>query len=212
MTPATDDLFADGLAETPAIAILRGLDTNEAAERASHYWAAGVRLIEVPLQREVDFESLTRLQELRPKADCRIGAGTVLDDTTATRAVDAGASFLVGPGLSPAVAATAASLRVPYLPGAATATEISTALNVGCKWIKGFPATSLGATWFSAQRGPFPHIRLIAVGGVNASNAGSFLAAGAVAVAFGSSFTHPAQIAQVIEALRAQKRTSVAHD
>jgi 2-keto-3-deoxy-6-phosphogluconate aldolase len=77
---------------------------------------------------------------------------------------------------------------LPHLPGVATATEAHRALRLGLAWQKVFPAAVLGTGWIAAMRAPFPDVRFVATGGVDAANAEAFLQAGATAVAFGSSF------------------------
>jgi 2-keto-3-deoxy-6-phosphogluconate aldolase len=70
----------------------------------------------------------------------------------------------------------------------ATATEIHRAARLGLVWLKAFPAAALGPGWFAAMSGPFPQIRLVATGGVDASNAAALLDAGAAAASLGSAF------------------------
>jgi 2-dehydro-3-deoxyphosphogluconate aldolase/(4S)-4-hydroxy-2-oxoglutarate aldolase len=83
---------------------------------------------------------------------------------------------------------------MPHLPGVATASEIQRALAAGFVWLKAFPATALGPAWFRAMRGPFPTVRLVATGGIDAHNAQEYLSAGALVVAVGSALSDPAQV------------------
>jgi 2-keto-3-deoxy-6-phosphogluconate aldolase len=69
------------------------------------------------------------------------------------------------------------------------------AIQLGCRWLKVFPASSLGPQWFSAVRGPFPDVRLVATGGITPAMAPAFLEAGAVAVGLGSAGDDPAALA-----------------
>jgi 2-dehydro-3-deoxyphosphogluconate aldolase/(4S)-4-hydroxy-2-oxoglutarate aldolase len=62
---------------------------------------------------------------------------------------------------------------------------------MGLLWQKAFPASELGVGWISAMRGPFPDIKFVATGGIDASNARQFLDGGALAVGVGSAFTDP---------------------
>jgi 2-dehydro-3-deoxyphosphogluconate aldolase/(4S)-4-hydroxy-2-oxoglutarate aldolase len=76
--------------------------------------------------------------------------------------------------------------KVPFLPGAATPSEVQAALGLECVVVKIFPADLLGPAWFDALRGPFPRARLVAVGGVTHANAKAFVEAGAVGVGMAS--------------------------
>ncbi len=76
----------------------------------------------------------------------------------------------------------------------ATPSEAQQAVRHGLTWLKAFPATALGVDWFSAVRGPFPEVKLVATGGVNAHNARDYFAAGARVAAVGSALSDPGQI------------------
>jgi 2-dehydro-3-deoxyphosphogluconate aldolase/(4S)-4-hydroxy-2-oxoglutarate aldolase len=124
-----------------------------------------------------------------------IGAGTVLNSEQATACLDAGAQFLVSPGLSIAVLETAKQRATLAIPGALTPTEIMLATSQGAKLLKIFPCGSLGgAKYLKSLRGPFPDISFIPTGGVNASNAAEFLAAGAFALGVGSELVDSAAL------------------
>ena len=116
-----------------------------------------------------------------------LGAGTVLTADEARAAIDAGARFLVTPGLRPAVAAVAVAAGVPVMLGAFTPTEVATAVDLGSAAVKIFPAGRLGPAYLSDLRGPYPHVELLPSGGISADNAAAFLAAGATAVCAGTS-------------------------
>ena len=111
----------------------------------------------------------------------------MLDESTCESAVTAGAQFLISPGLEPGVGAVARSAGIPYIPGALTPTEVRSCLAEGATLVKLFPAAPLGAGYVSQLLGPFPKLRLVPTGGIDASNASAFLHAGAAAVAIGAS-------------------------
>ena len=116
-----------------------------------------------------------------------IGAGTVVDADGVRASAEAGARFVVSPGLVDEVVRTALDLGVEPVPGVATATELLRAQAVGATVLKVFPAATLGGPAFiRALRSPFPDARLIAVGGVEIGDIRSYLDAGAVGVALGS--------------------------
>ncbi len=122
---------------------------------------------------------------------CRIGVGTVLTAEQAERAVEAGAQYLVTPGLRPAVAAA----PVPVLMGALTPTEVADALDLGAAAVKVFPARAFGPSYFRDLRGPFPDAPLVASGGIGTANAADFLTAGALAVCAGGEVVTPSLVA-----------------
>jgi 2-dehydro-3-deoxyphosphogluconate aldolase/(4S)-4-hydroxy-2-oxoglutarate aldolase len=116
-----------------------------------------------------------------------IGAGSVLRPEQVDQALEAGARFIVTPGLSPAVLRACADQAVPVIPGVATATEICTALDLGITTVKLFPAEPLGGVaLISALRGPFPEVRFVPTGGIGAEQLPAYLACPAVAAVGGS--------------------------
>jgi Entner-Doudoroff aldolase len=114
-----------------------------------------------------------------------------------------GCAFTVAPGLDADVVRVSRARGLPHVPGVATASEIQQALHLGCEWLKAFPASVLGTGWFRAMRGPFPTLRLVATGGIDAENAADFLDAGADMVAVGSALADPRQLEALAE-LRAR--------
>jgi 2-dehydro-3-deoxyphosphogluconate aldolase/(4S)-4-hydroxy-2-oxoglutarate aldolase len=123
-----------------------------------------------------------------------VGAGTVVGTEQLHTAKALGAAFTVAPGLDPDVVRLSAELRIPRLPGVATPSEIQHAHRLGLSWVKVFPAAELGAGWFKAMHGPFPGLRMVATGGMNARNAPEFLEAGAAVVAVGSALEDAEQL------------------
>jgi 2-dehydro-3-deoxyphosphogluconate aldolase / (4S)-4-hydroxy-2-oxoglutarate aldolase len=118
-------------------------------------------------------------------ADAVIGAGTVLTPGQLEAARDAGAAFAVAPVLDLELTATAVRGGIPFIPGAMTPTEVGAAWAAGATFVKLFPASVVGPLFVREVRGPLPEVELIPTGGVDATNAGAFLAAGAVAVGIG---------------------------
>ncbi|MER7273943.1 bifunctional 4-hydroxy-2-oxoglutarate aldolase/2-dehydro-3-deoxy-phosphogluconate aldolase [Dactylosporangium sp. NPDC000244] len=178
--------FARGFRATPFMAILRGLGPQRTLDLARQAWAGGIDLVEVPVQRPGDLEVLSALAREADRLGRHVGAGTVLtvDQLDAVRR--AGARFIVSPGLDRTLVAHAAESGIPALPGVGTATEVNEAMKLGLTWLKAFPAASLGSSWISQLRGPFPDAHFVATGGMNLDNAQAFLDAGAKGVAIGS--------------------------
>jgi 2-dehydro-3-deoxyphosphogluconate aldolase/(4S)-4-hydroxy-2-oxoglutarate aldolase len=122
----------------------------------------------------------------RDRTDIIVGAGTVVDTGTARRCLDAGAMFLSSPGLDLEVVDFAVKQQAVVLPGALTPSEIMTASKAGADMVKVFPCSRLGgASYINALKSPFPHIPLIASGGVTQGNTADFILAGAAAVGIG---------------------------
>ncbi|MDT7675484.1 MAG: 2-dehydro-3-deoxyphosphogluconate aldolase / (4S)-4-hydroxy-2-oxoglutarate aldolase [Pseudonocardiales bacterium] len=123
-----------------------------------------------------------------------LGAGTVLTADQARGAIEAGAKFLVTPGLRAPVAEVAVAAGVPVFLGAFTPTEVAQALDLGSAAVKIFPAGRLGPGYLKDLRGPYPGVALLPSGGVSADNARAFLDAGALAVCAGTSVVPPAVV------------------
>ena len=121
--------------------------------------------------------------------DMLIGAGTVINAKQCNEALEAGAKFIVSPGLSVAVAQICKLRGVPYYPGCVTPTEIMAALDLGITTVKFFPAHIYGGLKaMKALAAPFPQIKFIPTGGVDASNLDEYLAWDKIFAVGGSSF------------------------
>jgi 2-dehydro-3-deoxyphosphogluconate aldolase / (4S)-4-hydroxy-2-oxoglutarate aldolase len=174
-----------------ALAVVRAPSISDPAALADAVARGGIRAV------ELTFTTPGVLELLRVAADSGavIGAGTVLTDEQARSAIDAGAQFLVTPGLRPKVAEVAAAHSIPVMMGALTPTEVMDAIDLGAAAVKIFPARALGPAHFKDLLGPLPDARLVPSGGVNASNAAEFLSNGAVAVTAGTDVVPPASVA-----------------
>jgi 2-dehydro-3-deoxyphosphogluconate aldolase / (4S)-4-hydroxy-2-oxoglutarate aldolase len=173
-----------GLAACPVIAILRRLAAPAVLPLARSLLAGGVRVAELTVDSPDALSMISALRDQLP--ELTVGAGTVLDDGSARRAIDAGAEFLVSPHTDPELLDFARTCGVPLIPGAATASEAVAAWKGGAAAVKLFPASLLGVPMLDALRDPLPHIRFIAVGGIDSTNAADFIAHGCVAVGVGS--------------------------
>ena len=118
--------------------------------------------------------------------DVLVGAGTVLDVDDAKRCLDAGAQFIVSPGLDTGTISFANSKDVLVMAGALTPTEVITAWKNGADLVKVFPCSAVGgASYIKSLKGPFPQIPLVPTGGVNLKTAADFIRAGAFALGIG---------------------------
>ncbi len=175
-----------------ALTVVRADRIPDAAQLCRALAEGGIRTV------ELTFTTPDVLGHLAAAADVPgvlLGVGTVLTVDQARAAIDAGARFLVTPGLRPAVAEVAAAAGVPVLLGAFTPTEVATAVDLGAAAVKIFPAGRLGPQYLSDLRGPYPQVELLPSGGISAANAAAFLAAGASAVCAGTSVVPPAAVA-----------------
>jgi 2-dehydro-3-deoxyphosphogluconate aldolase/(4S)-4-hydroxy-2-oxoglutarate aldolase len=120
--------------------------------------------------------------------EMNIGAGTVINGAQAKAAIEAGAKFIVSPGLSAEVAKICEAAEIPYLPGCVTPTEIMQALELGITTLKFFPANVYGGLKaLKALSAPFPQVRFLPTGGVDLTNINEFLEFDKIA-AIGGSF------------------------
>ena len=125
--------------------------------------------------------------------DMNVGAGTVINAEQCEAALAAGAKFIVSPGLSPAVAKICNERGVPYYPGCVTPTEIMAALELGITTVKFFPANVYGGLKaMKALAGPFPQIKFIPTGGIDATNLDEYLAWEKIAAVGGSFYVKDA--------------------
>ncbi|MFD8309442.1 bifunctional 4-hydroxy-2-oxoglutarate aldolase/2-dehydro-3-deoxy-phosphogluconate aldolase [Streptomyces sp. NPDC059690] len=159
-------------------------DPGTAGPLADALTAGGARCAEVTF-RTPDAEQV--LKTMAAHGGLAVGAGTVLTPEQAERAVAAGARFIVSPGFDEEVIAKCRELRVPVVPGIATATELMRALKAGLDTVKLFPAEPLGGLpALRALAAPFPGVRFVPTGGIDASRLTAYLADPAVLAVGGS--------------------------
>ena len=139
---------------------------------------------------EVTFRTAAAADSIRAMSTVEgliVGAGTVLNPAQVDQAVDAGAQFIVSPGLRRDVVLAAQAAGIPVLPGAVTPSEIMTAQELGLDTVKFFPANVYGgAAAIKALSAPFGGIRFVPTGGVSASNLSDYLSLGCVPAVGGS--------------------------
>ncbi|MGN5733565.1 bifunctional 4-hydroxy-2-oxoglutarate aldolase/2-dehydro-3-deoxy-phosphogluconate aldolase [Arthrobacter psychrochitiniphilus] len=198
----SNQFFDQMFVSTPVMAILRGLGTQRTLEVAALAWNVGVTSVEVPIQTTEDLKALKALALAAEDRGLVVGAGTVLNRTHVEQAKDAGAAFTVSPGVNVDVIQACADAGLAHLPGVATPSEIQAAMSQGLEWVKAFPASVLGVDWLKAMGGPFPGIKIVSTGGMDAHNARSFLLAGARVIAVGSALEDPQQLGQLAELMR----------
>jgi 2-dehydro-3-deoxyphosphogluconate aldolase/(4S)-4-hydroxy-2-oxoglutarate aldolase len=200
--------------ESPVVAIVRRPKVDP-VRCIEHLFEAGIRMVEITMDTAGAVEILRSLRSVLP-SDVLLGAGTVTDVPRANAALVAGASFLVTPNLNMDVIHIARAHAVPIIPGAMTPTEIWNASVAGADFVKIFPASAVGPGFFREIRGPFPHIPLMATGGVNLENAHDLIKCGADVLGVGGAlipksddeFQHCRETAQRLLDIAREARTS----
>jgi 2-dehydro-3-deoxyphosphogluconate aldolase/(4S)-4-hydroxy-2-oxoglutarate aldolase len=173
------------LGGSPVVAIARQVTWDDLVTTAGCLADHRLAAVEVTLDGEDALEQIRRLRA-QFGADLVVGAGTVTSSRAASRAVEAGASFLVSPYLDLGVVGWAAREGVAMLPGAITPTEVHQAAAAGAAAVKIFPAGPLGPAYLGAILGPMPDVALVPTGGISPEDAEAWLRAGAAAVGLGS--------------------------
>ena len=189
MNEQFDRLFG----ECPLIAILRGVNPQEAEAIGDALVEGGIRIVEVPLNSPDPLDSIKRLS-MRLEGRAMIGAGTVLkaDQIDPIRA--AGGQLVVSPSTNVDVIAATAAAGLVSCPGYFTPSEAFAALDAGAHALKLFPAEAASPAVVRAQRAVLPRdVRLIVVGGVAPDTMAPWLAAGADGFGLGSGIYRPGQ-------------------
>jgi 2-dehydro-3-deoxyphosphogalactonate aldolase len=175
----------------PLVAILRGLDPADAKPMLEALIAAGIGLIEVPLNSPDPLTSV-RAMAAEARGRARIGAGTVLTVGEVHAVKSAGGQMIVAPNRDDAVIRATKSAGLDSYPGVFTATEALGAIAAGADALKLFPADILGPKGIKALSAILPaKVPLLAVGGVDASNMAAYLKAGVTGFGLGTSLFTP---------------------
>jgi len=173
------------IVETGVVPVVRASSEREARTAADAVCEGGIPIVEITMTVPGAVEVIRELAKSRP-ADVLVGAGTVLNAEAARRCLDAGAQFLVSPGLNLQVIQLALAEGKLMMAGALTPTEVITAWEAGADFVKVFPCSQVGgAKYIKALRGPLPQVPLVPTGGVNLHTAAEFLEAGAAALGVG---------------------------
>lgn len=179
------------LLDTGVVAVVRVDEPAELPRLARALLDGGVRMVEITMTVPGALQAIEAMaRELEGEA--LIGAGTVLDATTARLAISAGAGFVVSPCLVPEVIAISHTYGVAVLPGCLTPTEIVAAWSAGADVIKLFPGRVATPGYFSDLKGPFPSIKLMPTGNVDRKTAPEYIKAGALAVGVGKALVDSA--------------------
>jgi 2-dehydro-3-deoxyphosphogluconate aldolase / (4S)-4-hydroxy-2-oxoglutarate aldolase len=191
--------------EIGIVPVVRASSAGEACLAAEAVCEGGIPIVEITMTVPGAVDVIRELVK-NCGSEVLIGAGTVLNADAARCCIDAGAQFLVSPGLNLQTVAFAAGEGKLIMAGALTPTEVMAAWDAGADFIKIFPCGQVGgAKYIKALRGPFPQIPFIPTGGVNLITAAEFLEAGAVALGIGGELVQA-------EALKANKPQIIAEN
>lgn len=176
------------LREGRVVAVLRASSLEHLPGVTSALVGSGLRCIELTTTTPGHLDVLAGLVA-SVRADVSIGLGTVTDVATGVRALEAGAAFIVTPGLVEGLPQVAHEHGVPCIVGTWSPTEVMAAARSGADAIKVFPASSGGVAHLRSLRDPFPHLTFVPSGGVTLADARDYIAAGADAVGIGGALT-----------------------
>lgn len=159
---------------------------DDALPLAEALIAGGLPVAEITFRTDAARESICKIRSAYP--DMLTGAGTVLSLEQAKAAADAGASFIVSPGMNRDVVEFSIENHIPVFPGACTPTEIMAAMEYELEVVKFFPAKQYGGLdTIKALSAPFPSVRFMPTGGISEANIKDFLAFPKI-IACGGSF------------------------
>ena len=191
--------LTDALEPLPLLAILRGLPAHDVPAVADRLLAAGIRVLEVPLNRAGAEDSLRALVR-HVGSRAWVGAGTVLRTEQVPGVVAAGGRFAVMPHGDPRVIEACRKAALPCIPGVATPSEAFAALAAGADALKLFPAQSLPPAVVAAWRAVLPEDAwLILVGGITTASIAPYRSAGARGFGLGSPIYQPGMALDAVE-------------
>ena len=175
----------DRIIEIGIVPVVRASSPGEARIAADAICKGGIPIVEITMTVPGALDVIRELAK-NDASDVLVGAGTVLNAEAARRCLDAGAQFLVSPGLNLQTVELAVREGKLIMAGALTPTEVITAWEAGADFVKVFPCGQVGgAKYIKALKGPLPQVPLVPTGGVNLNTAAEFIEAGAAALGIG---------------------------
>lgn len=174
-----DELKANGI-----VAVVRGKSHEEARGYMEACLRGGIKSLELTYTIPNVCELI---KEYSSHTEALIGVGSVLNSKMASDAIEAGAKYVVSPGYSEEVNRVCKEMKVLYLPGCMTVSEIMKAMDAGNKMIKLFPGDVFGARYVKAIKAPIPNVEIMPTGGVSVDNIEEWFANGVSCVGVGSS-------------------------
>jgi 2-dehydro-3-deoxyphosphogalactonate aldolase len=187
----------EAMAETPIVAILRGVKPDEALDHVAALKDAGIRIVEVPLNSPEPLQSIHRIAETFGH-ELVCGAGTVLSVERVSAVAEVGGRIIVSPDVRKDVIHVALNQGLTPMPGFGTATEAFQAYDAGARYLKLFPASTYGPGHVKALKAVLAADAVIlAVGGAGPSNMAEWWEAGARGFGLGSDLYKPGQTPDV---------------
>ena len=183
------------------IAIVRGVSADVCMPVAQALYAGGIRLMEITYNQsapETWEQTAAAIGEVAEAFRGRMwaGAGTVTNTRLVEMTAKAGGRYIISPNTNAEVIRRTKELGLVSIPGAMTPSEILTAHDAGADYVKLFPASELGIGYLKAIRAPISHVKLMATGGINETNARAFLEAGSVGLGVGGGLANKKAIAE----------------
>ena len=173
------------ISETGVIPVVKIDNVEDALPLAEALKNGGLPCAEITFRTDAAEESIRRISKAYP--DFFIGAGTILSPEQADAAMDAGATFIVSPGLNPEVVKHCKAKGYPIIPGVCTPTEVEAAMALGLTYLKFFPAEAAGGVkMIKAMVAPYTKIKFMPTGGVSTANLADYLSCKAVYACGGS--------------------------
>lgn len=168
------DYIFEEIKKTGIIPVVVIDNASDAEPLAEALIKGGLSCAEITFRTEAAEESIKIISTKFPQM--LIGAGTVLSCEQADKAIQAGAKFLVSPGLNPKVASHCAAKKYPFCPGVMTPSELELALDFGFDVVKYFPAEANGGLkMIKAISAPYPMVNFLPTGGINPENLREYL-------------------------------------
>ncbi len=156
------------IGEAKLVAVVRADDFEQGVNICKTCIDGGINSVEITYTTPNATDIIKSLAKSYPKK--MIGAGTVLDSTTATMAIHAGAKFIVSPFFNQGIAKTCNIYHIPYLPGCMSIKEMVASTEYGVDVVKLFPANACGPKMIKAVNGPLPNLKIMPTGGINKDN------------------------------------------
>lgn len=187
------ELVLTKICDSGVVAVVRAENGEKAKRIADACLEGGVPAIELTFTVPMAHKVIEELAKEYSGGEMILGAGTVMDSETARIAILSGAQYIVSPYFNAETVRLCNRYRVPCMPGAMTIKEVVEAMESGADIVKVFPGEAFGPKILKAIKGPVPQAKMMPTGGVDLSNVGDWIKAGAVAVGAGGSLTKGAK-------------------
>ena len=177
------------------IAIIRGFDPDTCLRLAEAYEKGGIHYVEVTFNQQAPETWKDTARAIRSIKEhfggtVKVGAGTVLTPEQLAICEDAGGEYMVTPNVNTSLIKKCVADGLMAVPGAMTPTEVVEAFDAGARYVKVFPAGTLGPGYVKAIKAPLSHIPLLAVGGIGPDNIAAFIQAGCCGAGVGGNLTN----------------------